>query len=65
VDWPEKGEHFKKVSYKIAFLYGIFSKRIERKLLTEFFSQKLGMENRETCEEFYGSGNEYGVGVFD
>ena len=49
--WPEKGEHFKKVSYKIPFLFRIFSKRTELELLTELFSQKLGMENKEKESE--------------
>ncbi len=56
MDWPEKGEHFEKVSYKIPFLFRIFSKRNELELLTELFSQKLGMENKETSQEFYGPG---------
>jgi len=55
VNWPEKGKHFNHVSYKTPLLFWIFSKRIELKLLTEKFSQKLGIEDRETSQELYDS----------
>jgi len=54
-NWPEKGKHFRNVSYKTPLLFWIFSKRIELKLLTEKFGQELGLDNLEIFQEFNGT----------